>query len=66
MPDKCRILFPEVFRGGIRKAHGPDQLFTLEATCYTLCQLEGGAARFQPLLDAFDGFVEYLEQAGGQ
>jgi DTW domain-containing protein YfiP len=50
----------------IRKAHGPDQLSTLEATCYALCQLEGGAARFQPLLDAFDGFVEYVEQAGGQ
>jgi DTW domain-containing protein YfiP len=50
----------------IRKAHGPDQLSTLEATCYALCQLEGGAARFQPLLAAFDGFVAYLEQAGGQ
>jgi len=50
----------------IRKAHGPHQLSTLEATCYALCQLEGGAARFQPMLNAFDGFVEYLEQAGGQ
>jgi DTW domain-containing protein YfiP len=49
----------------IRKAHGPDQLSTLEATCYALCQLEGDAARFQPLLNAFDGFVECLEQAGG-
>lgn len=59
-----RNLPPSHYR--IRKAHGPDQLSTLEATCYALCQLEGGAARFQPLLDAFDGFVEYLEQAGGQ
>ncbi len=50
----------------IRKAHGPDQLSTLEATCYALGQLEGDAARFRPLLDAFDAFVEYLEQAGGQ
>ena len=50
----------------IRKAHKPDQLSTLEATCYALSQLEGDAARFQPLLDAFDGFVEDLEQAGGQ
>lgn len=50
----------------IRKAHGPDQLSTLEATCYALGQLEGDAARFQPLLDAFDAFVEYLERAGGQ
>ena len=49
----------------VRKAHGPDQLSTLEATCYALGQLEGGAARFQPLLDAFDGFVGGLEQAAG-
>lgn len=59
-----RNLPPSHYR--IRKAHGPDQLSTLEATCYALCQLEGGAARFQPLLNAFDGFVECLEQAGGQ
>lgn len=59
-----RNLPPSHYR--IRKAHGPDQLSTLEATCYALGQLEGGAARFQPLLDAFDGFVEQLTQAGGQ
>ena len=59
-----RNLPPSHYR--IRKAHGPDQLSTLEATCYALGQLEGDAARFQPLLDAFDGFVEYVEQAGGQ
>lgn len=41
----------------IRKAHRPDQLSTLEATCAALAQLEGGADRFQPLLAAFDGFV---------
>ncbi|HEV7816581.1 MAG TPA: tRNA-uridine aminocarboxypropyltransferase [Janthinobacterium sp.] len=42
----------------IRKAHARDQLSTLEATCYALMQLEGGGeARFQPLIDAFDGFV---------
>ena len=41
----------------IRKAHRPDQLSTLEATCAALVQLEGSPARFQPLLDAFDGFV---------
>jgi DTW domain-containing protein YfiP len=58
-----RNLPPSHYR--IRKAHGPDQLSTLEATCYALCQLEGDAARFQPLLNAFDGFVECLEQAGG-
>ena len=41
----------------IRKAHLPDQLSTLEATCAALMQLEGCAAPFQPLLQAFDGFV---------
>jgi DTW domain-containing protein YfiP len=41
----------------IRKAHRPDQLSTLEATCAALTQLEGNAHQFQPLLAAFDGFV---------
>ena len=41
----------------IRKAHKPDQLSTLEATCAALAQLEGAAERFEPLLVAFDGFV---------
>lgn len=46
----------------IRKAHRPDQLSTLEATCAALAQLEGSAALFEPLLAAFDGFV--AQQAG--
>ncbi|MEG2033805.1 MAG: DTW domain-containing protein, partial [Janthinobacterium sp.] len=37
--------------------HAPDQLSTLEATCYALMQLEQGAERFAPLITAFDGFV---------
>lgn len=41
----------------IRKAHRPDQLSTLEATCAALAQLHGNAGRLQPLLAAFDGFV---------
>jgi DTW domain-containing protein YfiP len=41
----------------IRKAHKPGQLSTLEAVCHALAQLEGDAARYQPLLRAFDGFV---------
>ena len=41
----------------IRKAHRPDQLSTLEATCAALAQLQGGAQPLQPLLAAFDGFV---------
>jgi DTW domain-containing protein YfiP len=41
----------------IRKAHKPDQLSTLEATCAALAQLEGLAEPFEALLTAFDGFV---------
>lgn len=41
----------------IRKAHAPDQLSTLEATCYALMQLEQDVPRFVPLITAFDGFV---------
>lgn len=41
----------------IRRAHRPDQLSTLEATCAALARLEGDAGKFRPLLDAFDGFV---------
>ncbi len=50
----------------IRKAHRPDQLSTLEATCYALAQLEQRPAQYQPLLQAFDGFVqEQLARVGG-
>jgi DTW domain-containing protein len=41
----------------IRKAHRPDQLSTLEATCHALAQLEQAPDRYLPLLQAFDGFV---------
>lgn len=41
----------------IRKAHKPGQLSTLEAACAALARLEGDAGRYQPLLEAFDGFV---------
>lgn len=41
----------------IRKAHKPGQLSTLEAVCHALAQLEGDAQRYQPLLQAFNGFV---------
>lgn len=44
----------------IRKARRPDQLSTLEATCAALAQLEGSSEPFQPLLNAFDGFVAQL------
>lgn len=44
-------------RYAIRKAHKPAQLSTLEATCAALAQLDGNAARWQPLLNALDRFV---------
>jgi DTW domain-containing protein len=44
----------------IRKAHRPDQLSTLEATCLALAQLEQAPERYAPLLTAFSGFVGHL------
>ena len=41
----------------IRKARHPDHLSTLEATCAALAQLEGSGEKFEPVLEAFDGFV---------
>jgi DTW domain-containing protein YfiP len=41
----------------IRKAHRPEQLSTLEAACHALMRLEKNVERFQPLLNAFAGFV---------
>lgn len=41
----------------IRKAHRPDQLSTLEATCHALARIESDPQRYLPLLQAFDGFV---------
>ena len=50
----------------IRKAHAPDQLSTLEATCAALAQLQGGMGQFAPLLAAFDGFVgQQLRRSSG-
>jgi DTW domain-containing protein len=53
----------------IRKAHRPDQLSTLEAACHALMRLERNAERFQPLLNAFAGFVaqhEHIAKERGQ
>lgn len=49
----------------IRKAHAPDQLSTLEASCHALAQLDG-AADVQPVLDAFDDFVATFQATGGR
>ena len=50
----------------IRKAHAPDQLSTLEASCYALGQLHGNREAFEPLLAAFDRFVAHFQQTGGK
>lgn len=47
----------------IRKAQAPDQLSSLEASCYALAQLDGDAAKYQPVLDAFERFVGQYEDA---
>ncbi len=44
----------------VRKAHRPDQLSTLEATCHAVSQLEAEPDKYAPLLAAFDGFVAQL------
>jgi DTW domain-containing protein YfiP len=49
-------------RYSIRKAQRPGQLSTLEASCAALSQLEEDAEKFQPLLNALDGFV--AQQSG--
>jgi DTW domain-containing protein YfiP len=49
----------------IRKAHAPDQLSTLEASCHALAQLDGAAA-VEPLLEAFDAFVAHFQATGGR
>ncbi len=41
----------------LRKARLGSQLSTLEATCAALSQLEGDAARYAPMLEAFGRFV---------
>ena len=51
-----RAMPPSHYR--IRKAHAPDQLSTLEAAAYALMQVDHDPARWQGLLDAFDGFVD--------
>ena len=50
----------------IRKAHMPDQLSTLEASCHALAQLDSNASGLRPLLDAFDSFVARFQATGGR
>jgi len=55
-----RAVPPSHYR--VRKAHAPDQLSTLEASCYALAQIEGASEKFQPVLAAFDAFVDMIER----
>jgi DTW domain-containing protein YfiP len=43
--------------GALRKARGPAQLSTLEATCAALADIEQAPTRYAPLLAAFERFV---------
>jgi DTW domain-containing protein YfiP len=49
---------PPPSRYRIRRAQQPHQRSTLEAACAALALLEGDAARYEPLLTAFDGWVD--------
>lgn len=42
----------------IRKAHAPDQLSTLEASCHALGEIEGDHDKFLPLSRAFDDLID--------
>ena len=55
-----RLSLPDTTRSRyhIRKAHKPDQVSTLEATCYALMQLDVSPGKFTALLSAFDGFID--------
>ena len=61
---------PEVWaahgaRYRVRKAHRPGQLSTLEAVLLALRHLEGNATLGEPLMQAFDGWMdELLARAG--
>jgi len=46
----------------IRKAETAEQLSTLEACCYALMAIEGDQQCYQPLLKAFDQYIERLQQ----
>ena len=54
---RCALANVTPSRYVIRKAHSPNQLSTLEATCVALAQLEGQPDKFTPLLAAMDGLV---------
>ena len=46
----------------IRKAETREQLSTLEACCYALMAIENNQERYQPLLTAFDQYIDRLQR----
>jgi DTW domain-containing protein YfiP len=54
---RLSLIDPPATQYRIRKAHAPNQLSTLEASCHALAQLESNRENYLPLLQAFDGFV---------
>jgi DTW domain-containing protein YfiP len=55
---RLALVQPPPSQYSIRKAHQPDQLSTLEATCHALAQLEQAPERYAPLLAAFGAFID--------
>ncbi|WKB55518.1 tRNA-uridine aminocarboxypropyltransferase [Eleftheria terrae] len=61
---RLELIEPPASRYGIRKAERDDQRSTLEATACALQQLDAGdTARYAPLWDVFDRFVELQRRA---
>ena len=67
-----RVAIPEALlaahgqRYRVRKAHRPGQLSTLEAVTLALGHLEGDPARYTPVREAFDGWVDTLLARAGR
>ena len=57
---------PGVSSYRIRKAHAPDQLSTLEASCLALGQLEGDNGKFDALRASFADFVDLFARNQGR
>lgn len=55
---------PAPSRYRIRRAQAPHQRSTLEAACAALAAIEGDAARYEPLLAAFDGWNDQVASRG--
>ncbi|MFN7727254.1 MAG: tRNA-uridine aminocarboxypropyltransferase [Rubrivivax sp.] len=65
LPRLALVAPPPTRYRSIRAARRPDQVSTLEATVQALAQLEGPGFHAQPLLDAFDRFVQQVAARRG-